>query len=72
MCISDNFSVIAEVYESSAGQIGLVFKKTSGEIVRNFPVVSCDYLWVKSFCERCNSQGLSEIHILDVLEDSLP
>ncbi len=72
MCISDKFSVMAEVYESSVGQVGLVFKKTSGEIVKNLPDVSCDYLWAKSFCDRCNSQGLSEIHILDVLEDILP
>ena len=72
MCISDNFSVRAEAYESSAGRIGIVFKKTSGEIVRNFPDVCVDYLWAKSFCERCNLSGISQIHILDVLEDSLP
>ena len=72
MCISDNFSVMAEVYESSAGQVGIVFKKSSGEIVKNFPDVSYDYLWAKSFCDRCNTGGLSQIHILDVLEDSLP
>ena len=72
MCISDNFSVMAEVYESSAGQVGIIFKKSSGEIVRNFPDVCSDYLWAKSFCDRCNRQGLSQVHILDVLEDSLP
>ncbi len=72
MCISDNFPVMAETYEGSAGQVGIIFKKASGEIVKNFPDVSYDHLWAKSFCESCNKNGLSQIHIMDVMEDSLP
>lgn len=72
MCKTDNFSVSAEVFESSAGQVGLVFKNPKGEVVRIIFDVCADYLWAKSFCDKCNSQGLSQVHILDVLEDSLP
>ena len=72
MCISDNFSVIAETYESSAGQVGIIFRRPSGEVVKSFPDVCSDYLWAKSFCDGCNTYGLSEVHIPDVIEDSLP
>lgn len=72
LCKTDNFSVTAEVFECSAGQSGIIFRNSEGEAVCTFTDVCVDYLWAKSFCDRCNLYGLSQEHIMDVLEDSLP
>ena len=71
MCKTNDFCVYAEMLCDGEGNISLIFRNTRKEAVCTLLNITTNEQWARELCDRCNSAELSEVHIMDVIEDSL-
>ena len=71
MCKTNDFCVCAEMLCDGEGNISLIFRNTRKEAVCTLLNITTNEQWARELCDRCNAAGLSEVHIMDVIEDSL-
>ena len=64
-------NIYAEVTKKNDRCYGLIFRNKIGEVVYDFPDISPDITFVRSIADKCNRAGLSQCHILDVIDDLL-
>ena len=63
-----------ELYSSELGRyrsFGIIGRNASGDEVVFCSDVSPDKSLVAELCDKCNALGISPVHLLDVIEDSL-